>query len=439
MLAQQLLDVNKYDIYTPKSFYADVKILKAHFNTLADYSYRIALLDKGNGKKRRLTIPNDNLKTMQSEIYAILNCIYMNLLNTNSYKHLLPTIAGFMPGKSVVDNAVEHLNNHIIVNNSQQDLIIYKGDIKQFFDNINFRLFSSKLKASIVNARYFHTDNQLLCSKHACIFDRALSELVIIIKKVCFYYGALPQGSPTSPVISNIFLLDFDRDLYRKVRQNYHHSKNVTYTRYADDICISLGNELKDYKSKQNIKYYLTNIVNALLKPYSLHLNKDKIELLGNHKRMSITGVCINRREKEFNYVLDSVQHKDNKLYIELYDWTVGTEAYVIKGAKNYSANTPNIKRKYLKAKIDKLIHDFDSYTQVNLGHFKTVIGYWSYVNNLNIVNYFKYRKEIKRLQQIWRKIPKAYQKILNQDILKPYQIVINAYIKKTNYYNLKK
>lgn len=58
----------------------------------------------------------------------------------------------------------------------------------------------------------------------------------------CFKDGVLPQGAPTSPILSNLYLLEFDYRLTEKLKEL---DKNFVYTRYADDILISCRNSFR--------------------------------------------------------------------------------------------------------------------------------------------------------------------------------------------------
>ncbi|MCP6612430.1 reverse transcriptase domain-containing protein, partial [Klebsiella pneumoniae] len=60
------------------------------------------------------------------------------------------------------------------------------------------------------------------------------TELSTLIAKIACHQDKLPQGSPCSPVITNLILVSLDRRL-----SNLCNSVGCTYTRYADDITIS--------------------------------------------------------------------------------------------------------------------------------------------------------------------------------------------------------
>src|SRR5205823_9973041 len=56
----------------------------------------------------------------------------------------------------------------------------------------------------------------------------------ITLAQLCTYNGRLPQGAPTSPILSNMICFKMDREILALARAH-----RCTYTRYADDITIS--------------------------------------------------------------------------------------------------------------------------------------------------------------------------------------------------------
>lgn len=76
--------------------------------------------------------------------------------------------------------------------------------------------------------------------------------------------GVLPQGSPLSPLLTNLIMIGFDYELSRSLR--WFNRQIYTYTRYADDLLISCKYDfdplpviqlIRDTLAKQNLPYKL--------------------------------------------------------------------------------------------------------------------------------------------------------------------------------------
>jgi len=65
--------------------------------------------------------------------------------------------------------------------------------------------------------------------------------------KLCFLKGGLPQGTPISPMLTNLLMIPFDFEMSKSLAHNYG-DKKFYYTRYADDICVSCS---KDFNPKE--------------------------------------------------------------------------------------------------------------------------------------------------------------------------------------------
>lgn len=112
----------------------------------------------------------------------------------------------YRKGKSSKDSFDSHLKS----------IYFYKIDIKKFFESITFNEF-----VKIVD-----------CSKYNLSEDNLF---------FCFYENRLPLGYKTSPILSQLYLNDFDT-----IIDNYIHDKNLHYSRYCDDILISSENSIDD-------------------------------------------------------------------------------------------------------------------------------------------------------------------------------------------------
>jgi hypothetical protein len=102
----------------------------------------------------------------------------------------------------------------------------------------------------------------------------------------------LPQGAPTSPIISNIIAHDLDRKLSLLARK--HH---VKYSRYADDLTFS--SMINIFKPNSSFLHALHSIIDS----ENFKLNEKKTRLLQDVYRQEVTGLVVNKRvnvKKEF-------------------------------------------------------------------------------------------------------------------------------------------
>lgn len=230
-----------------------IKRLYSMSNDIEKY-YDIFKILKRNGKYRKIYSPKYTLKKIQK-----------NILEQILEKEELSIYAtGYIKGLSLKDNAKNHINKNIII----------KLDIKHFFDNINFVDIYNIFK----KIGYSNLLSGLLA--HLCIYD-----------------DFMPQGAPTSPYLSNLYLKDFDIEL-----GNWCNINNITYTRYSDDLTFSM-----DLFNKELIRK-----VRTMLYKYGLELNNDKIHVVRNSQRQSVTGIVVNKKV--------SVEKKyKNKIRQEIY------------------------------------------------------------------------------------------------------------------------
>src|SRR5699024_7070708 len=108
---------------------------------------------------------------------------------------------GFIPGKSIITNARIHRNKRLVVN----------IDLKDFFPSFHF----GRVRGFFEKNKYF------LLSR----------EVSTIIAQLTCYKGSLPQGAPTSPIITNLICQILDYKLL-KIAKKY----KTDYSRYADDL-----------------------------------------------------------------------------------------------------------------------------------------------------------------------------------------------------------
>lgn len=184
--------------------------------------YNYFKLKKKKGGFREIMSPSKDLKFIQKWI----------LVNILSKYELADSCKGFRQGVSIFHNANVHEYSEIIL----------KVDLLKFYDTITekrvYRVFRSM--GYISNLAYSLA--KITTAKHRVSywrgFDKASNEDLkqLIEKKPAI----LPQGSPTSPMISNIAATKMD---YRF--EALSKKQNCRYTRYADDLTFSITKEGK--------------------------------------------------------------------------------------------------------------------------------------------------------------------------------------------------
>lgn len=198
--------------------------------------YRQAYIPKKNGEIRILNIPCLELKYIQRWILDNILCkIKVSKFAT-----------GFCTNRSIVDNAKHHINKDCVIN----------IDIKDFFPSITFD------KVFRVFAYYGYT-----------------KEVSFFLAKLCTFKDELPQGSPASPMLSNIVNLKLDARL-AALAESYE----ASYSRYADDLTFSGNCGIKK----------LISISEKILTDEGYTINKKKTRISYKHQRQEVTGIIVN-------------------------------------------------------------------------------------------------------------------------------------------------
>ncbi len=120
-------------------------------------------------------------------------------------------VTGFVPGKSVVDNAERHIGRNYVFN----------IDLQDFFPSIS----KSRVWATLKRSPFNFNDTVANAIAGLCCTEMDINGET---KRV------LPQGSPCSPILTNIVCRIMDIRLHKLARQY-----KLRYSRYADDITFS--------------------------------------------------------------------------------------------------------------------------------------------------------------------------------------------------------
>jgi RNA-directed DNA polymerase len=209
-------------------------------------------IPKGNGKKRVISAPDRRLKMLQTKIASSLAPIYRPR----------NPVHGFVDGRSVKTNATAHLRSKFVMN----------LDIEGFFSAITEGRVSGLMSALGIDGR-----------------------VAEILARICCNEGVLPQGAPSSPIISNMICFRMDKELQTIAKES-----RCIYTRYADDITFSSyqpltllfegspplpGNFSPDLLKERLRGAFQSN---------GFAINAKKVHYADKHSRRTVTGLKIN-------------------------------------------------------------------------------------------------------------------------------------------------
>ena len=204
------------------------------------YFYKHYEIPKKSGGVRSIEEPLPSLKYIQTWILE-------NILAPASEKLVSPVAKAFMPRLNLRDNARFHRKMDVVV----------ALDLHDFFGSINFgEVYGVFKKLGYCNS------------------------VVMMLTKLCMYKGSLPQGAPTSPMLSNLMFYDLDEKIF-----HYCQKRKIRYTRYADDMTFS-GNDIKINR--------LISYIKMLVKYRHLTLNEEKTRVMRKGCSQRVTGVVVN-------------------------------------------------------------------------------------------------------------------------------------------------
>lgn len=212
--------------------------------------YKSFEIPKKNGEMRCLNAPLEPLKHVQRILAQKLMVIQeKNYLKSNEIVH------GFTRHRGIITNSKNHRNKRYVLN----------LDLEDFFDSFHF----GRVKGYFQKNRNFMLPEDVA----ACIANLAC------------YNGKLPQGAPSSPVITNLICCILDRRL-AAIAKKYR----MTYTRYADDLTFSTNSKLF-----LNDKDKLLSEVYAVIQKSGFTVNQSKTRVSFRDSRQEVTGLVVNQ------------------------------------------------------------------------------------------------------------------------------------------------
>lgn len=209
-------------------------------------------IPKKSGGVRSICAPISPIKIIQAKLNQVLQLVYTPK----------PSAHGFVLDRSILTNAKGHIDKRYVLN----------LDLKDFFPSINF----GRVRGLFMAAPYH------------------LPERVsTILAQICCFDNSLPQGAPTSPIISNMICARMDTQLQRLAKEH-----RCYYSRYADDLSFSttiykfpLALASKDNVTGEvEIGYKLRKIISD----NGFRINHSKVRLQSRFQRQEVTGLTVN-------------------------------------------------------------------------------------------------------------------------------------------------
>ncbi len=232
------------------------------------HSFRIP---KKSGGFRQIDAPNDDLKNALYDLKTILEKKFYMSYHTSAF--------AYIRGRSTIDSVKRHQ-----CNNSRWFL---KTDMRHFFPSTSPEFLMKMLCKTFPFCTFIQ-------------YNLRRQELLESALSLCFLNGGLPQGTPTSPMLTNAMMIPIDHAISKMCHE---YQPRLCYTRYADDILISSEYSFKwtDVQSK------LMEIFDEFEAPFSLHPEKTRYG--SSAGRNWNLGVMLNAENKI------TIGHKKKKVF----------------------------------------------------------------------------------------------------------------------------
>lgn len=225
----------------------------------AAHCYTAMPIPRRNGEVRMLHVPSPKLKAFQRYLLRLLE-----------EAELEESAAAYRKGRDLRMHAQRHTGAAMLL----------KMDIADFFGSITFSKVFRAVDRGLAQSPWVgpHSREYERDSPAACTYN---NELSWYIAQFCTLNGVLPQGAPTSPVLSNLVFVSLDRRI-----ASYCEKRNISYSRYSDDLIFS-----GDFAPLG-----LIGFVRQILSASGYVVNEKKTVIAGAGRQKNVTGAVVNQR-----------------------------------------------------------------------------------------------------------------------------------------------
>jgi len=251
---------------------------------------------------RRIDAPNDELKTLLNTLKGIFEDDFHALYHTSAF--------AYIKHRSTIDAVKRHQQN--------ESRWFGKFDLKNFFGSTTVDFIMEML-------------SMIYPFSEVTLYVSGKEELRKALS-LCVLRDVLPQGTPISPLITNIMMIPVDHELCNKLRGN--EGQRFVYTRYADDFLVSSKYDF-DFREIEKVIMETLQQFNA---PFTLNTGKTRYgSSAGSNWNL---GVMLNKdnkitvgykKKRQFQAMLTSyILDRKNG-----HPWEIG-DVRVLEGYRNY-------------------------------------------------------------------------------------------------------
>lgn len=251
--------------------------------------YRNFSIPKKSGAMREILAPDGLLKDILSAFAFMLSVLYEAPKN----------VMAFTRNRSIVNNAREHCGHNYVLN----------LDLKDFFTTIN----ALDVERGLKRVGIPHHVAKVLA--RICTYPHVAPDHRV--------ENVLPQGSPASPVLSNICAAILDQRLDGLARR-FH----LAYTRYADDMTFSSNHNV--YHDNGDFMTELYKIINEC----GFIVNSKKTRLQRRGARQQVTGLNVGNHVNVTRKFVKNLRASIHHLFLS--DTLLKHDVNVVRGKINF-------------------------------------------------------------------------------------------------------
>lgn len=238
-----------------------------------DNLYTVFDIPKRKEGTRRICAPCEKLKNIQKRLSVALYKHQKNIIKDNNISAVVSH--AFEKKKGIITNAQIHRNKRFVLN----------IDLADFFDSFHF----GRICGYFEKNKYFELPH----------------EVAVIISQLVCYNGKLPQGAPTSPVITNLICQILDVKVLKLAKQY-----KLNYTRYADDMTFSTN----DKNFLRHLDGFYERLT-KLIQHEGFLINEKKTRLQYKDSKQVVTGLVVNKKINVDRIYYKQTRAMANSLY----------------------------------------------------------------------------------------------------------------------------